>query len=225
MKKALIIFVFSVINASAFAQAIKSKTQYEEVYADSMYCYISNALHGSWSAKKYDRRIVISRRDSVYLQFEVPLNSPYIFNNDTADFYRLHRKYKMEIYVDIPLEYWSDSTFYLCKVHNDSIRYLIEQEVNQSRKKPVADQMNEHVRIEKRLTLLNAQLINMPVAFTNGLAIYVSDNCPVGCMAIDARAEGKGRDASRKAINKEIDEAKDICTNIIKTHLKIQYKY
>lgn len=161
----------------------------------------------------------------MYLQFEVPLNSPYIFNNDTADFYRSHPKYKFQIYIDFPLEDWTDSTWSNCQRHNDSINELIDQEVKQSRKKTVADQMSEHVRIEERLTFLYAQIINLPIAHTNGFGIYMSDNCPKGCMVLDTHAEGKGKDAYYKAIDKEIAEVKAICTSIIMAHLKIQYKY
>jgi hypothetical protein len=225
MRKALILILLILAYANVFSQALKSRPEYEEVFADSMCYYLSKAIPSGWSIKRYDRRLVLSRKDSVYLQFDVPLNSPYIFDNDTTDGYRSYPKYKFQIYVDFPLEEWTDSAFHLCQVHNDSIQYLIEQEVKQSRKKPIADQMGEHVRIEKRLTFLDAQLINLPIAITNWFGIYMSDNCPKGCLAIDTRAEGRGSDAVHKVINKEIAEVKNICTNIIKAHLKIQYKY
>jgi hypothetical protein len=222
MRRKLIAFtLFTIACIELYAQApIKKKYSYEEGYADSMGYYISKALPNGWTLQRFDRRLAISRNDSVYLQFNEPLNPDYVYSQDTADYYLTLPKYKLYIYVDFPLSNWTSYNMDICKRHNDSIYKLMKEVGNKNGYYRGNNSIASYDRECKDMELLNAQLIVLPVAFTNWFGIYVSDNLPRSTEVVDSKKKHR-YSTLRLPINKEIKQVKDSCVKTINTHLDI----
>jgi hypothetical protein len=213
----LVAFVFGisfVAKGKTPKDTFKIPVSHHYDFIDSIQKRVVKILPQGWTLKRYAQRLVVSKTDSAYIEFQQPLNPDYFYiPNDTIDHYTSDPKYKVEIYVDIALSVWSDSTMKKAEKHNDSIRAkmaLLKQQDIKAR-----NAINQYYIYETEFNYLQVQLINLPLWYGN-YDIFISDNRPFQAYFLYINKRSRiGDDWLHRDLDKEIKGVKDNCSRAI----------
>lgn len=210
MKKNIILFVLLssvAISVKGLVPDAKHHNSSGINYIDSVQKDIALHLPAGWTIKRYDRRLVVCRTDSAYMEFEQPMNQDYSYESGKSakDKWSSLSKYKIEMYIDFTLESWTDSTVNVAKMHNDSIEKEIGKVQAKYSKAHSGMAGYDRMRTEKRL--LQAQLIKTPVAIRQ-YAVFISDNSPQG-------AEFYDTSSSHHNLSRQIIVVRSVCAEVV----------